>query len=261
MSDLLLLAIKAATWLASPLGAVLTVLSLALLLRRWRGPLLALGLVVLAASSLPWTAHQIVAPLERQALQMEAAAPVVCNQASAEGGPQWGVLLGGSTRPEGPPERPRPDLNTAADRLTEAARLMHLDPGLRMLVSGGRMIGSDPMIPTEAASMKALLVGLGIAPERIVEEGESRTTRENAARVAEQLRAIDAPILLITSASHLPRSVQNFEAAGLQVCPHPADFRAGLSDLPLRAQWTPREYALLDTASAVKEWLAKLLNY
>lgn len=261
MNDSLILAIKAATWLASPLGLCLTLLVIASLSRRWRGALVVMSTLLLATASLPWTAHQLTLGLEQRARALQAEAPAACQRPATQGGPALAILLGGSTRPAAPPERLMPDLNTAADRLTEAARLLHQQPKLRLMVSGGRMIGANPSIASEAASMKQLLVGLGIEPDRIIEEDASRTTRENAARVAAMLPTLDSPVILITSATHLPRSVRNFAAAGLTLCPHAADFRAGLGDLPLRAWLIPREYALLDTSSATKEWLAALIGY
>ena len=63
---------------------------------------------------------------------------------------------------------------------------------------------------------------------RVVLEGGSRTTRENARQVAALLgERCHQPWLLVTSAWHMPRSVPEFEAVGCQVTPYPVDFRTG----------------------------------
>ena len=88
---------------------------------------------------------------------------------------------------------------------------------------------------------------------RVVLEGGSRTTRENARQVAALLgERCRQPWLLVTSAWHMPRSVSEFEAVGCQVTPYPVDFRTGNA-----APWT--EYSLARSVMlwqvALHEWL------
>jgi uncharacterized SAM-binding protein YcdF (DUF218 family) len=78
-----------------------------------------------------------------------------------------------------------------------------------------------------------LLVGIGVDPGRIEMEERSRDTCENA----EQSLVLAKPQLgenwvLVTSASHMPRAVACFRAAGFSMVPFPVDYRTrGLADL------------------------------
>ena len=75
-----------------------------------------------------------------------------------------------------------------------------------MIVSGGQ--GADET-QTEASVMEAYLRGKGIAAERIVQETEARTTRENlinAKKLAEEAGISTETVLIITSEFHLSRA-------------------------------------------------------
>jgi uncharacterized SAM-binding protein YcdF (DUF218 family) len=59
-------------------------------------------------------------------------------------------------------------------------------------------------------------------------ESQSRTTRENAKRVATLLgERCKQPLLLVTSAWHKPRSMSEFEAVGCNVTAYPLGFCTG----------------------------------
>jgi uncharacterized SAM-binding protein YcdF (DUF218 family) len=79
---------------------------------------------------------------------------------------------------------------------------------------------------TESAIAGDVLVGLGGPRERIELEERSRNTCENAAESV--LVAKPRPgetWLLVTSASHMPRAVACFRAAGFAIVPYPVDYR------------------------------------
>src|SRR5690606_20445467 len=90
-------------------------------------------------------------------------------------------------------------------------------------------------------------------------EGASRNTAENARLTAAMLGAGQAlPWLLVTSASHMPRAVASFRAAGLEVLPYPVDFRTE----PARLAWPRQPSASLDLAGvALHEWLGLVAYY
>lgn len=70
-----------------------------------------------------------------------------------------------------------------------------------------------------------VVVNEGIAPERILVEDKSLSTRENAVYAKELLRPAPGEIwFLVSSAYHMPRSVGAFTAVGWQVIPYPVDF-------------------------------------
>ena len=137
---------------------------------------------------------------------------------------QVGVVLGGATRGNDPP-RPMDEVTEAGDRLLYAAHLYHTGVVRQLLLSGGTVETQRTSGRAEAEAMSALLVELGVPPEALLLEDQSRNTYENS--VASQLLLDDLridEIILITSALHMPRSVALFEARGFTVIPAPTDF-------------------------------------
>ena len=115
-----------------------------------------------------------------------------------------------------------------------------------------------PGAPVEAETMARLLTGWGIAPERLVLEGRSRNTRENALEAAQVVaRERWGSLLLVTSAAHLPRAQGAFAAVGLRPDTLAVDVRAvppslrGLSPLPRAAHLLQSEAALHELAGRV----------
>ncbi|PIT73837.1 YdcF family protein [Limnohabitans sp. JirII-31] len=91
------------------------------------------------------------------------------------------------------------------------------------------------------------------------QESLSRDTRENAQLTAALLRQDGVQrIALVTHAWHMPRSVRQFEAAGLDVTPAPMGYVH--SDLQPLLQWLPHAFALRDSTSILREWLGLRLT-
>lgn len=184
--------------------------------------LVALFLVV-CATPLP---HLLLNRLENAALPPAMPAP----------GQVAGIIVLGGGQDQVMAElRPDPAaLNEAGDRLMKTLLLARAYPDSPIMLSGG---SANPMHDdrAEAASSARLLAGVGIEPARLVEEGGSANTWENARRTRAVLEqrgelplAEGAPPrvwLVVTSAWHMPRSLSFFEAAGIPVWPAPTDFR------------------------------------
>jgi uncharacterized SAM-binding protein YcdF (DUF218 family) len=108
----------------------------------------------------------------------------------------------------------------------------------------------------EVASIALRRLGL---PALRWQEGQSRDTRENARLTAALLKADGVThIALVTHAWHMPRSVRQFEAAGLVVTPAPMGFVR--SDLSPLLQWLPSGKGLRDSGWVIREWLGLLLT-
>jgi uncharacterized SAM-binding protein YcdF (DUF218 family) len=70
--------------------------------------------------------------------------------------------------------------------------------------------------PAETPMLGKQLVDWGIAPDRIVLDGASRNTHDNAVQSAKILRAHGwSHVLLVTSALHMPRAAGCFRAEGV----------------------------------------------
>ncbi len=128
--------------------------------------------------------------------------------------------------------------------------ILHKRLGLPIILSGGASIGGLP----EAEIMKQLLEELGVDEKDIITEVKSRDTLENAKHVKEICdRKGFRRIALITSAYHMPRAMEIFKRAGMEVVPYPTDFKQDKSYNLY--SFIPRASVLNDSYKALKEYL------
>jgi len=120
-------------------------------------------------------------------------------------------------------------LNEGGERYTAALALARRFPEARILFTGGSgalrdLAGAET---SEADMAGRFFRDQGVSPERLLLEGQSRNTAENA-RLSLALAA-PAPgetWVLVTSAFHMPRAMRSFEAAGWAgLVPWPVDYR------------------------------------
>jgi uncharacterized SAM-binding protein YcdF (DUF218 family) len=131
------------------------------------------------------------------------------------------VLLCGITRV---PERGEYELTDAGDRLVEAVRLAHRYPNAKLVISGA-FLDEYGAAYSEARTLEKLVVDLGVSSDRVVVDELSKNTHENAVQTKKLLAGVEGPVVLVTSAMHMPRAYGCFEKAGLDVIPWPVDFR------------------------------------
>ncbi|MBT4500043.1 MAG: YdcF family protein, partial [Gemmatimonadetes bacterium] len=129
------------------------------------------------------------------------------------------------------PPRLEVDVGPGFDRLLHGMRLLRAGKGNFLILSGGTipsLVGSEV---TEAVQLQSLALEYGIQAEAILLEGRSRNTYENAIFTRELLEKHGlGKVLLVTSASHMRRSVAVFRTQGMEVIPAPTDVR--VVDLP-----------------------------
>jgi uncharacterized SAM-binding protein YcdF (DUF218 family) len=136
-------------------------------------------------------------------------------------------------------------------------------PTLVLTGGDGRVFGTGSQ---EAVEMKQWAVRLGVPESAMMIDIEARNTYENATGTKRLVGP--ASILLVSSASHLPRAVPVFTKQGFRVTPAPCDYVS--QNLP-REGWAeiepfdffPSDIALQHTREAVEEvagiviyWLA-----
>lgn len=142
------------------------------------------------------------------------------------------VLGGGYTwNPEWAPSSNL--ISNSLPRLNEGIRLWRANPGSKLIFTGAPAL-TNPVSTAEAGARVA--ESLGVPRADIITLEQPKDTEEEALAVK---RAIgNAPFLLVTSASHLPRAMIFFQRIGLDPLPAPANQLA--IDSPLN----PWEYAL-----------------
>ncbi len=126
---------------------------------------------------------------------------------------------------------------SSAERVTKAFELIRKYPDLPFIFSGfsGRI---TPRGISEADGFKQLIQEQGLVDRAGYYENQSRNTYENVVFMKPMIAEIEKdksakPWLLITSASHMYRSVRIFQKQGLKIIPVPVDYQTANS-----LQWT-----------------------
>lgn len=205
-----------------PLGLVIGLCLLAAWLAFRRGAraagvvALSAGIVIYAGSS-----QVVVDPLAR-GLERRYLPPVDYPRASAI------VLLGGAMEAMLPP-RVEVETRSPADRPLHAARLWKRGLAPVIVATGGYIPFLTDAPGSEADLYARLLAEIaGIPDSAVLRVGRSRNTHEDALYSAALFDSLGLgkDILLVTSATHMPRAAALFRKAGFVVHPAPTDFQA-----------------------------------
>jgi uncharacterized SAM-binding protein YcdF (DUF218 family) len=152
-----------------------------------------------------------------------------------------------------------PSRNTIL-RALEGARVFRAI-GAKLVIASGGIVYPEINLRPESEMLRDTLVHAGVAADRIVEENGSRTTREQAHMVAMMLEQKGTKkVLLVTSPTHMRRSMAVFRAAGLDPVPAAAPL---VSDQMPPPSWVFPNYAALylsdvavyDYAATLYYWL------
>ena len=230
-----------------PLPLLLICMGLALCLlwfTRWQKTartLLSVSWMVLFLLSLQPVADHLLAPLESH---------YPTRQEGQPGG--YIVVLGGGYTYN---SRWAPGSNLVGNslpRVVEGVRLWRLSPGARMIFTGARAEGN----PRSNASVAAEVAeSLGVPANDIILLDKPRDTAEEAAAVRKLIG--DHPLMLVTSANHLPRAMQFFHQEGLAPIPAPANQLAITSPLNFWEKLIPSPLWLSHSERAWYETLGR----
>jgi len=230
--------------LVYPLGLTCLLLLVAIVLMGkrpgWARGITTVAFMVLFLSSNQWVAVRAVQSLEWQyrPLQPIPQADVI-------------VVLGGSTYSATAP-RPWVEVNEAGDRVLYGVRLYQQGKAPLLLFSGGRIDWRNGG-PPEAADMAEIAIAMGVPREDILQEPDSLNTYQNAVNVRQMLRQQQLDrVLLVTSASHMPRASAIFRKLGIAVMPAPTDYWVSEATLAEGSStWQGRLIGTLPSAEAV----------
>jgi uncharacterized SAM-binding protein YcdF (DUF218 family) len=220
--DVMIFVIKLISLAMYPLGLSIMLLGFSLLFRIFKLKMLSLISVCLSAAILilcssPLFARTLIRPLEKKYTQQY---------------PQSGecsaivVLGGGGVSLLAP--RMFPEINEAGDRIIHGARLLKKGVAPIIIPTGQDPTRQLKTLPTEAKIYKLLFVEMGVDSSKIVMEEQARTTYEHARYVAQILDSLQLKrsIMLVTTASHMPRSVAVFKKyGGFTIFTGPTDYR------------------------------------
>ena len=243
-------------WLVIQPLSLIFLLILAGLLAGWRGwrrtgmTLSALALLVLGLLAFTTLGNLMIAPLEDR-FTRPTSPPAEVGGIVVLGGGFGGVVSGARNIEE---------LRESGDRFVEALRLARFYPEARIIVSGG--VG-NPFQDSEsdAEIARRFYAGFGLPPERLILEGESRNTDENVAFSRGLLADMAGkPVLLITSAFHMPRAMGLFRQAGLEPVPWPVDYRS-IPEPSFGLELAEPAFNINTASVAIKEWVGLFAYY
>ena len=128
-------------------------------------------------------------------------------------------------------------------RLIEGMRLHHELPHTKLILSGNA---------DSAVGMARVAEALGVDPQDIVKLPEPRDTEEESRQIAPIVGS--KGLILVTSASHMPRAMALFRKRGLQPIAAPTDYLAPVHRLE-SDDFFPDGYKLFKSQIAVYEYL------
>ncbi len=232
------------------MGFFCLLLVLALLLRLGGGRFLPRLLVfvataVLVTASIPRVAQYTAAYLENQYPPVPVGALPRAEVA---------VMLGGVLALPKPP-RIRAELVGSSDRLLHVYRIARQGKANQVYLVGGNVFDGY-FRGRESEFSRLMLREWGMPENRMAIGNISRTTHQNALEARDYLAEkgfINEPVILVTSALHMPRAVETFRTAGVRVIPASTDVLVTEATEPSVFNWIPSAAALQLTTRALHE--------
>lgn len=236
--------------LVSPTGFILIGLLLAIFLFKSR-PKASLGWLISSfclflLASMPPVADRLLYPIENQ---YDALNTIPRNS-------EYIVVLGCAHISD----ETMPALSQLKDcslaRINEAVRLYRQKPDLTIITSGSGHGQSE----SNAQIVKRAAIELGVPANKILTENYPLDTEEEAQLIGPRVKG--KGVILVTSASHMPRAVKFFRQYGTEVTPAPTQFL--VKDFYGEKTWgyyMPRPDALYKTSRVVYERFGQLWQW
>jgi len=116
--------------------------------------------------------------------------------------------------------------NRGADRILHPLQLYRMGKIDKILITGGTTPAKDTVL-IESLQLRQVLLYAGVDSNDIYVETKALNTRENALFSAPIIKKLvgNEPVLLVTSAFHMRRSLGCFEKMGVKCDAFPVDFR------------------------------------
>lgn len=200
------------------------------------------GTIVFFVLSLPWSSNLLLEPLERQFSPLVLASDS-SRAAKARTAKYIVVLTGGDS----PDKWVDPASRLGADtlyRLINGVQLYRELPGATLVLSGA------------GETMAEVAGSLGVPRLHMILETRGRDTEEEALNLKPVLG--NAPFILVTSASHMPRAMRLFRKLLMDPLPAPTDYRAKRADPIDPDGYYPTSRALGRSEAAVYERLGMI---
>jgi uncharacterized SAM-binding protein YcdF (DUF218 family) len=209
---------------------------------RWARAFLVFSIILLLVTSTGWVPKALTGYLEGSYSVVEAPSPAV----------KYVVVLSGG-------QSDRIDLPSnmqlyasSQQRLLEGIRLIKALPNSILILSGGAAF-TEPK--SESANLQTVAQWAGVPVGRIMTEERSKNTAEQAKYLVQYVQ--NNPFYLVTSAIHMPRSMEAMKAVGLHPIAAPTDFTTFWNDERWTKTVVPNPYNLVYFSIAEHEILGR----
>ena len=142
----------------------------------------------------------------------------------------------------------------AVDRFFTGINLFNLDKAPTLIFTGGKLPWSIGV--PEGEFLREEAIKLGIPKKDILLTENVENTDQEAKAIKKLLSLNDPKIILVTSAFHMPRAQEVFEAAGINVIPFPVDFQ-NVAEKPTFMNLIPSAESFETTSFFIREMIGR----
>ena len=230
--------------LVSPLFLVIILVLWGLLFRSRRAGLAAIGILIVC--SLPIFSGKLITYLEKD-YSLAPTANVKTGDAI--------VVLSGMVRTIEGANGLVYEWDEASDDIFAGIDLIKENKAPVLVLTGGKLPWS--VGKPEGEHLRYIAEKLGVPRDVILLTENVQNTDQEAKAVAKLLNKKVPNIILVTSAYHMPRAQQVFEAAGIVVSPFPVDFLSGAEKVTIMT-FIPSAGAFNQTSFFIREIIGRL---
>jgi uncharacterized SAM-binding protein YcdF (DUF218 family) len=238
-----------------PLGMAIVLMFLGMVMIRvkkkhWGIGLNLAGFIVLIVFSSPVVSQILAQSLEHKCVE-NLPPPGTCSAI---------VLLAGGERPLIAP-RIYPEISEAGDRVLHAARIFKMGLAPRIISTGGDAGMALYESPCGAQINAMILKEIGVDSDAVILEKKARNTHEHASYVAKILDSLHLKksIILVTSATHMARSVAVFKKyGGYTIYTAPTDYQTANTIYNSITDFFPSSGALELSTNVLHEYYGSL---
>jgi len=230
-----------------PLSVIIALLGLYLLWFSQRQRLgkifIGLALIIAIGFSTPFAGNGLIRSLEQQY-------PAIIDTSKYRS-VAYIVVLGGGHKVDSSTPLSSHLNSSALKRLIEGLRLQGQLENAQLIVSGGAVFSGH----READTMMNVINSLNYTDKRIIIENQSRDTASQASAISGLVGV--QPFLLVTSASHMPRSMSLMRQQGLKPIAAPTDFHVQEAEWDNPGSFFPDSRHLKNSERAIHEYLGQ----
>lgn len=203
--------------------------------------IVSMGVVALIALSYGAASETLLRPLEYKYPPMTDVSSVLDIE--------WVVVLSGGSSSDAHLPITGQLSRASLVRLVEGIRIHRKLPESKLILSGGGVFNTV----AEAQTMADVAVILGVDSKDLILESESKDTKDQARLIRKIVG--DNHFVLVTSASHMPRSMALFEKRGMRPIPAPIGHKVKERQMITPAMFFPSAGRIAEMEQAFYEYL------